>query len=112
VKVYWGFKDVPELANLSGTERRKVLRACFRLAYRQWPFWVGQLAIFVFALLGDLIGLVLQYRFGFSEAVCYACGLAGVLTGCLIYTLVYYTILIDRLRPRFREYLGASRTSD
>ncbi|MGO9246799.1 MAG: hypothetical protein ACLP0A_00920 [Verrucomicrobiia bacterium] len=111
MKIYWRCKDIPELANLSRPERRKVWRGCYLEILHFWQFWMGQLAIFIFTVLGDVIGLVLQDRFGVSEAVYYACALAGVLTGCLIDGWIYCTVVIDRLRPYFREYLAANQIS-
>ncbi len=113
MKIYWGFKDVPELAGLSRSARRKVVRACFfRFGYRQWPFWLGQLAIFVFVVLGETVGFILHDGLGFSEPIEYVCGLIGVLIGCLIYGLLYYSILMDRLRPHFREYIAGQQISN
>ena len=61
MKIYWGWKDVPELAGLSRSERRKVMRDCFsRFGFGFWQFWVGELAIFVFACLGGVTGVALR----------------------------------------------------
>ena len=108
MKFYSGIKNVPELQGLSRAERRKVLRDCFfKHGFRLWQFWVGQLAIVVLAIMGDVVGVVLQYGYGFSDLVCFACGLVGVVMGCLIYSWIYYTVVIERLRPHFRDYLVA-----
>jgi hypothetical protein len=107
MKIYRGWKDVPELAGLSRSERRKVVRDCFlRFGFGLWQFWVGQLAILVFALVGSIIGFVLHDGFGLPSAVELACGLVGVLIGCSIYSLLYYGVVMDRLRPRFRDYIA------
>ena len=107
MKIYRGWKDVPELAGLSRSERRKVVRDCFfRFGFSLWQFWVGQLAILVFAALGELTGAALRYWFGLPAAIGYACGLVGVLTGCLIYCLLYFGVVMDRLRPHFRDYIA------
>ncbi|HUJ09617.1 MAG TPA: hypothetical protein VL171_06280 [Verrucomicrobiae bacterium] len=106
MKIYRGWKDVPELAGLTRSQRRQVLRDCFfRFGFGLWQFWVGQLAILVFALSGDIIGLILEYAFGFPASIEWICGMAGVLIGCGIYSGIYYTVLMDKLRPHFREYL-------
>ena len=107
MKVYWRLKDVPELQNLSRGERRRVLRnSFFWYGYRMWQFWVGQLAIIVFAIIGDLLAVVLRYGYGFPYAVCYPAGLVVGLMGCAIFAY-YYTVVVERLRPRFREYQAA-----
>jgi uncharacterized membrane protein YccC len=83
------------------------VRDCFfRFGFGLWQFWVGQLAIGFFAFLGGITGVVLRYEFGFPAAVDYACGLVGVLIGCLIYSVLYFGVLMDRLRPHFRDYIA------
>jgi hypothetical protein len=107
MKIYWSWKDVPELAGLPRSERRQVVRDCFfRFGLGLWQFWAGQLAIGVFAFLGAITGVVLHYEFGFPTVVDYACGLVGVLVGCLIYSVLYFGIVMDRLRPHFRDYIA------
>ena len=107
MKMYWRWRDVPELTALSRSQRRTVVRDCFfRFGFRLWQFWVGQLAIFVFAVLGAIVGVALRYGFGLPGAVELACGLAGVLIGCLIYSLLYFGVVMHRLRPHFRDYIA------
>jgi hypothetical protein len=109
MKIYWGWKDVPELAGLSPSERRKVVRDCFfKFGFGLW-FWVGQLAIFVFALLGEVTGVILCDGLGLPPAVYYACGLVGVLIGCLLYSVLYYAVVMERLRPHFRDYITQTK---
>jgi hypothetical protein len=107
MKIYWGWKDVPELAGLPRSERRKVVRDCFfRFGFGFWQFWVAVSAIYVLAFLGEATGLALRYEFGFPAVVDYACALVGELIGCAIYSVVYYGVLMDRLRPHFRDYIA------
>jgi hypothetical protein len=113
MKIYWGWKDVPELAGLSRSERRKVVRDCFfRFGFGLWQFWVGQLAIVVFAVLGEVTGVTLRYGFGLPAGVDYACALVGGLIGLLIYSVLYYGVVTDRLRPHFRDYIAAHKNSN
>ena len=110
MKIYWGLKDVPELASLSRTQRRKVLRACFiEFGFSDWHFWVAFLVFFVFIVLGGLTGNVLHYGLGLPAIVDYACKLVGLIAGWLVYALTYYTVLIDRLRPHFRDYIAGMK---
>ena len=110
MKIYWGCKDVPELAGLTRGERRKVVRDCFlRFGFRLWQFWVGELAIFVFTVLGVDSGVTLRYGFGFSATIEYACVFIGLVVGLLIYALIYYSVVLDRLRPHFRDYIAQRR---
>ena len=113
MKVYRGFKDVPELANLSRHQRREVLRACFkRFAYREWSFWVGISLIYLLGFVGDLIGLILQDKFSVPDWVDYACFVTGTIIGGLTCTLIFYTVLIERFRPHLRGYLATHQISD
>ena len=111
MKIYLRAKDIPELANLSRAERCKVWRHCFWKMYGFWQFWVGLSVFSVFAMLGDFIGLVLRYSFGFSEAVSFACTLVGMVIGGLIYGWIHCTAVIERLRPYLREHIAANPAS-
>jgi hypothetical protein len=107
MKIYWGWRNVPELAALSRRERCRVVRDCFlRFGFRLWQFWVGQLAILIFAVLGETVGILLRDSFGLSEAVESACGWVGLVIGCLVYSLFYFSVVMDRLRPHFRDYIA------
>jgi len=107
MKIYCGFKDVPELAGLSQTERRKVLRAClFEFAPGLWQWWVASLSIPVFGSLGGLAGIIIEDIFGLSDAVYYVSGLIGLMIGSLIYCLIYYGVLVDKFRQYFRDYIA------
>jgi hypothetical protein len=110
MKIYWGWKDVPELAGLSRRERCKVARDGFlRFGRRIWQFWVGVLAMYVFAFLGAFGGAALRYGFGFSATVGYACAFIGLMVDLLMYSLLYYSVVLDRLRPHFRDYIAQRR---
>jgi len=110
MKIYHGLKDVPELAGLSRSERRQVLRACFiRFGFSDWHWWLAASAELVFILLGGFVGIVLHYLFGFPAFVDYACKAAGLAMGLSIYGIIYYSVVIDRLRPRFRDYIAAGK---
>ena len=110
MKIYCGWKDVPELAGLSPKERREVVRDCFsRYGFGLWQFWAGLLAIAVFGALGMAIGVTLQYGLGLSAVVHYACQFLGLMIGLLIYGLIYYSIVLERLRPHIRDYLARKK---
>jgi hypothetical protein len=112
VKIYLLAKQIPELANLSRSNRRKVWRHYYWNVLGFWQFWVGQAALIVFAILGDITGLMLQDRLGFSDGVSLACALAGGLIGCLIDGWIFCTIVVERLRPRFRDYIATNKISN
>jgi len=101
---------VPELTGLSRSQRRKVVRDCFaKVGFGLREFWFGQLAILGFSALGGTVGIILQNAGGFPGAVALACGLAGVLVGCAIYGWIYYSVVLEKLRPSFRDYLQSHR---
>lgn len=113
MKVYRGFKDVPELAALSRQQRREVVQACWRpFIYREWSFWVGIFLIHFLGFVGVVIGLILQDQIGVSDWGLYACSVTGALIGGLACSLIFYTILIERFRPHLREYLATHQISD
>ena len=111
MKIYWRAKDIPELAGLSRPERRQAWQHSYLQILCFWQFWIGQLAIFVFSVVGYVMGLILQERFGVSDGAAEACTLVGVVTGCLIDGWIYCTIVIDRLRPYLREFIAANQLS-
>ena len=114
VSVYHRLKNVPELEKLSCLQRMRVLRkAGFRdFILHQKAFWVGCLIQVVCVLTGDFIGLFLEYRFGASERVHYACGIIGILIGGLFYSEIYYRVLVERFRPVLRNWLATHPVSN
>ncbi len=106
MKIYWHWSDVPELAGLSRAQRRQVVRNCFfQTGFGLWQFWLGQSAIFLCSVVGTTVGFALEDVFDFPVSVTVACGLAGVLIGCTVYGWIYYAIIVEELRPCFRDYL-------
>jgi hypothetical protein len=107
MKLYWRCKDVPELADLSRAQRRKVVRHCFfSYGLRDWHFWVAFLAEATCIIAGGIIGIILRYGFGFPAFVDYTCRAVGLLLGLSIYTVMYCGVITDRLRPHFRDYIA------
>ena len=112
MKIYLFAKQIPELANLSRSERRRVWRHCYLNILGFWEFWAGKSAMVVCTVVGDIIGLVLQDRFGFSDGVSLACALIGLLIGNLIDGWIFCTKVTERLRPCFRNYLTPNKISN
>ena len=78
----------------------------------QMPFWLGQSFLLVCVLVGDGIGLTLQYRFGLSDEIHCACAIAGLVIGGWGFSLIYYNVLVERFRPQLREYLATHQISN
>jgi hypothetical protein len=111
MKICWGYKNVPELAGLSRSERRKVVRACFfEFAPGLWQWWVASLSIPVFGSLGGLAGIIIEDIFGLPDAVYYVSGFIGLMIGSLIYCLIYYGVLVDKFRQFFRDYIAKRKS--
>jgi hypothetical protein len=103
MKIYWGYKDVPELAGLSRRERSKVVRTClWKFGFRHWQSWLAWLVFLVIGELGLIIGDTLRHKFGQPSAVYYACGSVGVIIG----STIFHHVLTDQLRPHFRDYIA------
>ena len=106
MKIYWGYKDVPELAGLSRRERARVIRACFwKFGYRHRQCWWAMLVAAVIVALGSVIGDTLRYKFGQPDIAFYACASVGMIIG---YT-IYFNVLIRQLGPHFRDYIAQTK---
>ena len=108
MRIYWRYKDVPELMALSRSERREIVRVCFwKFGFRHWQCWV---ALFVFYLylvaLGTVAGIVAQCGLGLPELAIFACILIAVSIGSLIYS----SVSIGQLRPHFRDYIAERKS--
>jgi len=103
MKIYWRYKDVPELAALSWREQRKVVRVCiWKFGFRHWQCWVVFLVCCLFIMFGVTAGVTLQYEFGFPLAVHLACNMIGLCIG----SMIYHNVLVKQLRPHFRDYIA------
>jgi uncharacterized membrane protein YjdF len=106
MKIYWGYKDVPELAGLSWRERGKVIRACYwKVAFRNRRCWVAMLVGVVIVVLAVVIGDTLRYEFGKPDYVAFACFMVGGMAG----QMIYRHVLIQQLRPHFRDYIAGRK---
>ena len=111
MKIYLLSKQIPELANLSRPERRKVWRHCHWKMYGFWQFWVGLSVLLVSMILGDVLRDTLPDCFGFPATLSAACAWICRLIGALIYGWIFCTAVIERLRPCLRECIAAHQTS-
>ena len=83
---------------------------CSKLAYGSLGFgigqcWAAQAVCCVFIALGVVAGIIAEYVFGLPVAVHWACNLVGVLTG----SLILRSVLVEQLRPHFRDYIAEKK---
>ena len=95
MKIYWSYKDVPELAGLSPSERRRVRRACNWRAFRS----VRCLTAFLICILCGGIGYALGRSWG---------GGIGVGIGAFI----YIQVAIAYVRPFYADYIKTELRRD
>ncbi len=94
MKIYWRNKDIPELAGLSRMERFKMMQACYwKFGFRYWQCWVALLVFVALIVLEEAVGLALPY----------------ILITVGIGSQIYQSIVVDRLRPHFRDYIAEEK---
>ena len=108
MKIYWSFKDVPELAGLSLVERRRVNNACYVRAFKSRRCLVAMGVCVLCCWLSILLCSGLLWLFGCSPAVYLAVG--GVIGGAIgggIGGLIFGQVVTEYLRPFYAEYIKA-----
>ena len=98
MKIYWTGKSVPELAPLSRSVRRDVLRKCRWKAFRHWQVWAGGVGIMVATQAALHLTRPLLGTFPYSMAA--AIAISMVLS--VVLGLIYGQVVWKYLRP----YLG------
>ena len=105
MKIYWTFKDVPELAPLSPPERRMVNRACCGHTLKSRRCLVALVVCGLCAGLGCVLGDSLHGVFGFPFSIWQVAvggGIGGGMGG-----FIYGQVVIDYLRPFYADYIKA-----
>lgn len=106
MKIYWSFKDVPELADLSRPERRRVNRACHGQTFKSRRCLAALVVCVLCCWLGILLGIGLLWLFGCPPPICLAVGcVIGGAIGGGIGGLIYGQIATDYLRPFYADYV-------
>jgi len=99
MKIYWGTKDIPEIAGLPFEQQWEIWWACFPMALRHWQTWFG----FSILILGIVLGMTIRHFLPFGLG--YPISVVVILGGAVI----YYSMEVEQLRPYFREYLRRRR---
>jgi hypothetical protein len=61
VDIYWTLKSIPELSQLSSTERGVTWRQAYPRTLRHWQTWIGLAACCACAYLGCRLGFILGH---------------------------------------------------
>jgi hypothetical protein len=103
MKIYWTAKSVPELADLSPSDRGRVHRACYGQALKSRRCKVALLISGLCAGLGGIVGNSLHWLFGFPPSIWHM-AVGGVIGGG-IGGFVYGQVVTDYLRPFYADYI-------
>lgn len=98
MQIFWSEKQIPELANLPDSQRRKVVRECGALW--EWDsVVVGLGALLTLVLIG--LGNWFGHQLNLERWAIAACAASGFVVGLVI----SLQIAFQRLRGRVRRYL-------
>ena len=90
MKIYWTYKSIPELKDLSMRERGKRWRSAYKSAFRHWQTWCGLVFCGVLAgagaYFGGIVGTVI---------------LAGL--GGFIYSQIVTLVVLKHYRHRLKD---------
>ena len=103
MKIYWSFKDVPELSPLSPPERRVVHRACYGRAFKSRRCLAALLVCGLCSGLGSAAGSSVHLLFGLPFSIWHMviCGGIGGGSGGFIFGHV----ATEYLRPFYADYI-------
>jgi hypothetical protein len=113
MKVYWSLRSIPELADLSRAEQRRLWRECWWMVLDHWQVWL------VFAL-GSLGLLGCMYLCMYLAAFLTILGGLGWLLAWLLALIVVsglwggiFSFTLDQVSiPLARPYLRAAREAN
>ena len=106
MKIYWSFKDVPELADLPLPERRRVNRACHGQAFKSLRCLIAMGVCVLCCWLSILLCIGLLWLFDCSPAIYLAVGgVIGSAIGGGIGGFIYGQVVTDYLRPFYADYV-------
>src|SRR5437016_300037 len=97
MKIYWGTKNIPELAGLTWQQRGEIYWACWPHAFRHWQTWIALLILVV----SFIVGWIIMERLLAGSWLVYCIFLIMYSIG----VVVLYSVEAEQLRPYFREYL-------
>lgn len=96
MNIYWSLKSIPELAELSGKERKEIWLRCLAKTYRNWRTWLTGLA---FTACVAVITYVLVQNLNYRVAAL----LSGLFGG--IGALISFQFQARTVRPYIRREL-------
>jgi hypothetical protein len=97
MRLHWSYSDLPELTELSASEREHVLGRAWWRAHGRWPPWAGLVGMTLFVYVGSVLGSTIGHE-RIGEAI-------GAVTG----GLVYAQIVIEVARSVVRDTVERQR---
>ena len=107
MRLYFTDAQVPEMARMSGSQRRVVRRARYELFCQEKPSRRKKVRVVNFFVL--FMGLVLAREFAHGAGQPWWLGPLVVAVAVLLVEIPFQSILTERLRPYFRRYLSEQR---
>ncbi len=106
MKIYWTLKSIPELAEMSKKDRKKVWRRCYWKVFRHWQTWFALATCGVCTALGVALGRFCGELTGNFIRELIAATVGGAVGGG-IGGSVFAQVAIAMGRRHIREYLNS-----
>jgi hypothetical protein len=97
MRLHWSYSNMPELTELSDSERRHVVGRAWFWAHRRWPPWVGLAGVALAGAAGRALGSAIGH-----EA-------AGEMIGTIVGALIYVQIVVEVARSVVRDAVERRR---
>jgi hypothetical protein len=97
MRLHWSFTDMPEVSELSASERAHVWRVAWWRAHGRWPTWVGMIGVALFGYVGGIIGSAIGHQ------------RTGEGIGTIVGGLVYVQIALEVARSFVRDIVERQR---
>jgi len=111
MKIYWSLNQIPELSELTPSERRHVHRLCLRrYGINGRGTYRASIACGLCGMIGAAIGIVLQRAFDSPSPIVYMAicgGIGGMIGGCIL-----TQVLLSQLRPHYSEFIREARETN
>jgi hypothetical protein len=97
VRLHWSYTDMPELTELSASEREHILAGAWWRAHYRWPTWAGLACIALVAYVGSVLGSAIGHD------------RAGGAIGAAVGGLIYAQVVIEVSRSVVRDAVERQR---
>ncbi len=106
MKIYWGTNSIPELAELSLSDRNKVWHSCVRKCYKHWQTWLG---LVLCGSMGGVGVIVVDWLFPYNMPMLLLWSGLLIVLFVGIGGLIYGQIVIRQVRPHLRAYIESRK---